>query len=82
MLVVEGLTCRFGTKAAVDNASFSDRARRLRRRDRPLRRRQIDLAAHDQPPGRADFEGRILFDGIDVTALRGRELRNGAPVRP
>ena len=23
MLVVEGLTCRFGTKAAVDNASFS-----------------------------------------------------------
>ena len=23
MLVVEGLTCRFGTKAAVDDASFS-----------------------------------------------------------
>ena len=23
MLVVEGLTCRFGTKTAVDNASFS-----------------------------------------------------------
>ena len=23
MLVVEGLTCRFGKKAAVDNASFS-----------------------------------------------------------
>ena len=23
MLVVEGLTCRFGAKAAVDNASFS-----------------------------------------------------------
>ena len=53
MLVVEGLTCRFGTKAAVDNASFSIHARRLRRRDRPFRRRQVDAAADDQPPRRA-----------------------------
>ena len=52
MLVVEGLTCRFGTKAAVDNASFSIAARQLRRRDRPLRRRQVDAAADDQPPRR------------------------------
>jgi phosphonate transport system ATP-binding protein len=74
MLVVEGLTCRFGSKAAVDNASFS-----------------IAPGAFIGVIGRSGAgkstllrtinrlapvaEGRILFNGVDVTALRGRELR-------
>ena len=74
MLVVEGLTCRFGTKAAVDNASFS-----------------VTPGAFIGVIGRSGAgkstllrtinrlapatSGRILFDGVDVTALTGRELR-------
>src|SRR5262249_37435969 len=74
MLVVEGLTCRFGTKAAVDDASF-----------------QISPGGFVGVIGRSGAgkstllrtinrlvtptAGRILFDGVDVTALRGRELR-------
>src|SRR5262249_11243433 len=74
MLVVEGLTCRFGTKAAVDDASF-----------------QISPGGFVGVIGRSGAgkstllrtinrlatptEGRILFDGVDVTALRGKELR-------
>ncbi|MCP3440442.1 phosphonate ABC transporter ATP-binding protein [Bradyrhizobium sp. CCGUVB14] len=74
MLVVEGLTCRFGAKAAVDDASFqispggfvgvigrsgAGKSTMLRMINR--------LATPTQ--------GRILFDGLDVTALRGKELR-------
>jgi phosphonate transport system ATP-binding protein len=74
MLVVEGLTCRFGKKAAVDNASFSiapggfigvigrsgaGKSTLLRTINR------LAPAA----------SGRILFDDMDVTALKGRELR-------
>src|SRR4030081_997958 len=74
MLVVEGLTCRFGTKAAVDNASFSIApggfvgviGRSAAGKSTLLR--MINRLA---PP----TEGRILFNGVDVTALRGRELR-------
>jgi len=74
MLVVEGLTCRFGAKAAVDDASF-----------------QISPGGFVGVIGRSGAgkstllrtinrlvtptQGRILFDGIDVTALRGKELR-------
>ncbi|MDA9435207.1 phosphonate ABC transporter ATP-binding protein [Bradyrhizobium sp. CCBAU 51627] len=74
MLVVEGLTCRFGAKAAVDDASF-----------------QISPGGFVGVIGRSGAgkstllrtinrlvtptQGRILFDGVDVTALRGRELR-------
>src|SRR5215813_2276189 len=74
MLVVEGLTCRFGVKAAVDDASF-----------------QISPGGFVGVIGRSGAgkstllrtinrlatptEGRILFDGVDVTALRGKELR-------
>src|SRR6202049_1549972 len=74
MLVVEGLTCRFGTKAAVDNASFSVSPGafigvigRSGAGKSTLLRMIHRLAAPS--------EGRILFNGIDVTALRGRELR-------
>ncbi|MBR0983867.1 phosphonate ABC transporter ATP-binding protein [Bradyrhizobium liaoningense] len=74
MLVVEGLTCRFGAKAAVDDASF-----------------QVSPGGFVGVIGRSGAgkstllrtinrlvtptQGRILFDGIDVTALRGKELR-------
>jgi phosphonate transport system ATP-binding protein len=74
MLVVEGLTCRFGTKAAVDNASFSIApggfvgviGRSGAGKSTLLR--MINRLAEPS-------EGRILFEGVDVTALRGRELR-------
>jgi phosphonate transport system ATP-binding protein len=74
MLVADGLTCRFGTKAAVDNASFSiapggfigvigrsgaGKSTLLRTINR------LAPAA----------SGRIVFGGVEVTALKGRELR-------
>ena len=74
MLVVEGLTCRFGAKAAVDDASFKVAPGgfvgvigRSGAGKSTLLRIINRLAAPTQ--------GRILFDGIDVTALRGKELR-------
>jgi phosphonate transport system ATP-binding protein len=74
MLVVDGLTCRFGTKAAVDNVSFSVSAGgfvgvigRSGAGKSTLLRTVNRLVAPSQ--------GRVLFDGVDVTALRGRELR-------
>src|ERR1700693_6227612 len=74
MLVVEGLTCRFGTKAAVDNASFSIApggfvgviGRSGAGKSTLLR--TINRLADPS-------EGRILFEGLDVTALRGRNLQ-------
>jgi phosphonate transport system ATP-binding protein len=74
MLVVEGLTCRFGAKAAVDNASFSIApggfigviGRSGAGKSTLLR------AINRLAPA---TEGRVLYNGLDVTALRGRELR-------
>src|ERR1700738_4607769 len=74
MLVVEGLTCRFGTKIAVDNASFSIAPGGLvgvigrSGAGKSTLLRMINRLAEPS-------EGRILFEGQDVTALRGRELR-------
>src|SRR5260370_10885047 len=74
MLVVEGLTCRFGTKAAVDNASFSVAPGAFigvigrSGAGKSTLLRMINRLADPT-------EGRILFEGVDVTALRGRELR-------
>ena len=74
MLVVEGLTCRFGTKAAVDNASFSIAPGSFvgvigrSGAGKSTLLRMINRLADAS-------EGRILFDGVDITALRGRELR-------
>ncbi|MBV9564684.1 MAG: phosphonate ABC transporter ATP-binding protein [Bradyrhizobium sp.] len=74
MLRVEGLACRFGTKAAVDDVSFA-----------------IEPGAFVGVIGRSGAgkstllrtinrlapitAGRIVFDGIDVGALKGRDLR-------
>src|SRR5258707_14927270 len=74
MLVVEGLTCRFGTKAAVDNASFSISPGSFvgvigrSGAGKSTLLRMINRLAEPS-------EGRILFEGVDVTALHGRELR-------
>src|SRR5579871_2320076 len=74
MLVVEGLTCRFGTKAAVDNASFSVAPGAFigvigrSGAGKSTLLRTINRLA-------PATSGRILFDGVDVTALKGRELR-------
>src|SRR6201994_2975886 len=74
MLVVEGLTCRFGTKAAVDNASFSVAPGgfigvigRSGAGKSTLLRTINRLAPATS--------GRILFNDQDVTALKGKELR-------
>ena len=74
MLVVEGLTCRFGTKTAVDNASFEIGAGSFvgvigrSGAGKSTLLRMINRLAEPT-------SGRISFDGIDVTALKGRELR-------
>ena len=74
MLAVEGLTCRFGAKAAVDDASFEIAPGgfvgvigRSGAGKSTLLRTVNRLVTPSQ--------GRILFDGVDVTALRGTELR-------
>src|SRR4029077_18724304 len=74
MLVVEGLTCRFGTKAAVDNASFSVApggfigviGRSGAGKSTLLR------TINRLTPASS---GRILSNGVDVTALKGKDLR-------
>src|SRR3974390_472510 len=74
MLVVEGLTCRFGTKAAVDNASFSVAPGTFvgvigrSGAGKSTLLRTINRLA-------PATEGRIVYNGVDVTALRGKELR-------
>ncbi|MEH2482608.1 phosphonate transport system ATP-binding protein [Nitrobacteraceae bacterium AZCC 2146] len=74
MLVVEGLTCRFGAKTAVDKASFAIAPGAFvgvigrSGAGKSTMLRMINRLAEPT-------SGRILFDGVDVTALRGRELR-------
>ncbi|MBR0795413.1 phosphonate ABC transporter ATP-binding protein [Bradyrhizobium jicamae] len=74
MLVVEGLTCRFGTKAAVDNASFSIAPGSFvgvigrSGAGKSTLLRMINRLADPT-------SGRILFEGTDVTALHGKALR-------
>ena len=48
----------------------------LRRRDRPLGRRQVDAAAHDQPPAWIPAKAASSATGSDVTALKGKALRD------
>jgi phosphonate transport system ATP-binding protein len=74
MLVVEGLTCRFGAKSAVDNASFAVKPGSFvgvigrSGAGKSTLLRMINRLAEPT-------QGRILFEGLDVTALRGRDLR-------
>src|SRR5215470_8223832 len=72
MLVVEDLTCRFGSKTAVDRASFSiPRGSFIgvigrSGAGKSTLLRMINRLAEPS-------EGKILFDGTDVTALQGAE---------
>src|ERR1700739_4302817 len=74
MMVVGGVTWRFGQKASVDNASFSIAPGAFvgvigrSGAGKSTLLRMINRLAEPT-------EGRILYDGIDVTSLRGRELR-------
>jgi phosphonate transport system ATP-binding protein len=74
MLVVEGLTCRFGAKSAVDNASFAVGPGSFvgvigrSGAGKSTMLRMINRLAEPT-------SGKILFEGLDVTALRGRDLR-------
>src|ERR1700726_2397083 len=74
MLVVEGLTCRFGTKAAGDNASFAVAPGSfvgVIGRSGAGKSTLLRMITRLAEPS----EGRILYKGVDVTALRGKELR-------
>ena len=74
MLVVEGLTCRFGAKAAVDDVSFSVSPGSFvgvigrSGAGKSTLLRMINRLAEPS-------EGRIQFEGMDITTLRGRHLR-------
>src|SRR5580700_9770150 len=74
MLVVEGLSCRFGKKAAVNNASFSVAPGSFvgvigrSGAGKSTLLRMINRLA--EPTA-----GKIAFSGLDVTALKGRDLR-------
>ncbi|WP_316158026.1 MULTISPECIES: phosphonate ABC transporter ATP-binding protein [unclassified Bradyrhizobium] len=74
MLVVDGLTCRFGMKAAVDNASFSVAPGSF---VGVIGRSGAGKSTLLRSINRLSpvSGGRILFKDLDVTALRGRDLR-------
>src|ERR1700719_5135157 len=79
MLVVEGLTCRFGTKAAVDNASFSVAPGSfvgVIGRSGAGKSTLLRMINRLAPAS----EGRVLYNVVDVTPLRGNQLGEwGAP---
>jgi phosphonate transport system ATP-binding protein len=74
MLVVEGLTCRFGAKAAIDNASFSVAPGSF---VGVIGRSGAGKSTLLRSINRLSpiTSGRVLFGDLDVTALHGRELR-------
>jgi phosphonate transport system ATP-binding protein len=77
MLEVNALTCRFGTKTAVDNASFTIEPGRFvgvigrSGAGKSTLLRMINRL--ENPTG-----GRVLFEGVDVTALQGVTCVAGA----
>ncbi|MGY3450933.1 phosphonate ABC transporter ATP-binding protein [Bradyrhizobium sp. USDA 4353] len=74
MLVVNGLTCRFGAKAAVDNASFSVAPGSF---VGVIGRSGAGKSTLLRSINRLSpiSSGQVLFKDLDITALRGRELR-------
>jgi phosphonate transport system ATP-binding protein len=75
MLEIKGLTRRFGSKTAVDAVSLSVPAGQMVGvigRSGAGKSTMLRMINRLTDPS----EGRILFDGIDVTALRGRALRD------
>jgi phosphonate transport system ATP-binding protein len=74
MLVVEGLTCRFGAKAAIDNASFSVSPGSF---VGVIGRSGAGKSTLLRSINRLSpiTSGRILFKDLDVTTLHGPELR-------
>jgi phosphonate transport system ATP-binding protein len=74
MLVVESLTCRFGAKAAIDNASFSVSPGTF---VGVIGRSGAGKSTLLRSINRLSpiTSGRVLFNDLDVTTLRGRELR-------
>jgi phosphonate transport system ATP-binding protein len=74
MLVVEALTCRFGTNAAVDNISFAVPPGSfvgVIGRSGAGKSTLLRMINRLTEPS----DGRIMFDGTDVTALHGKALR-------
>lgn len=74
MLQVEGLTCRFGAKTAVDRATFSvERGSFIGIIGRSGAGKSTLLRSINRLVEPA--EGRVMFEGVDVTALKGSDLR-------
>lgn len=74
-MLVEGLTCRFGTKAAADDASFSIEPGSFVGVIGLPGAAGVDAAADDQPPRRLSRKAASCSKASTLTALRGRDLR-------
>lgn len=74
MLVVDGLTCRFGEMVAVNSASFEiPRGAFIGVIGRSGAGKSTLLRMINRLVDPSD--GRIVFDGLEVTGLKGRNLR-------
>ncbi len=75
-LQIENLTKVYANGVrALDDVSFEVPRGAVLRGHRTERVGQVDTAALHQPAHRTDRAGRIVFDGVDVTAANDAELR-------